>query len=326
MEHMPYRREYYVGEEAYQIKGVLKLSYPLMDLDGVDINGIEKILHFSYYTNLRVDPSELPTIFLFNPIWPKNLMEKMLTLFFEIFSVQSLFFLDFYQMLLIEKQQPHAIIIDSQYNYTSIQFYHNYHLQAKLSLKIAQGTSLFLTYFRRLYQSRGNQLSLDNEIQKDILIKFADFARPIQNQPVTLIDYLLPDGQIIKIGSERSQIFDLLLDPLMAGTEDKSIKHYLQNFAINVLHNFPLVENYSIFWGGEITQYQNFQQRIQTDLLPKEWVNKSFEVFNHREIYEQISALDPQNPLIIQKYILKNEYEMDGPEILISHIGDEYSR
>ena len=57
-----YVREYYVGEEAMNLRGVLKLIYPILHGIVTDWDAMEKIWHYTFHNDLRVNPSEHPIL------------------------------------------------------------------------------------------------------------------------------------------------------------------------------------------------------------------------------------------------------------------------
>lgn len=55
----------YIGDEAQQKRGILKLSYPLEHGIVKNWDDMESIWEHTFYNELRVDPSEHPVSFFF---------------------------------------------------------------------------------------------------------------------------------------------------------------------------------------------------------------------------------------------------------------------
>ena len=55
-----FTRDYYIGEEAMQLKGLMKLHFPIEHGRVDDWPTMEKIWHYTFYSDLRVDPSSHP--------------------------------------------------------------------------------------------------------------------------------------------------------------------------------------------------------------------------------------------------------------------------
>ncbi len=85
-----YVREYYVGDEALNLRGVLRLFYPIEHGQVSDWDAMEKIWHFTFFNDLRVNPSEHPVLLTEPPLNPLSNREKMAEIMFETFNVPAL--------------------------------------------------------------------------------------------------------------------------------------------------------------------------------------------------------------------------------------------
>ncbi|MHA1126951.1 MAG: actin, cytoplasmic 2, partial [Candidatus Heimdallarchaeota archaeon] len=82
-----YVREYYIGEEALNLRGVLKLLYPIEHGTVEDWDAMERIWHFTFYNDLRENPNEHPVLLTEAPLNPEHNREKMAEIMFETFDV-----------------------------------------------------------------------------------------------------------------------------------------------------------------------------------------------------------------------------------------------
>ncbi|RLI11168.1 actin, cytoplasmic 2, partial [Candidatus Bathyarchaeota archaeon] len=87
----PRYKEFYVGEEALRLRGIMRISYPLEHGIVKDWDGFKKILGFAFNECLRVDPSRYPVLLTEAPLNPRDCREKMAEIMFEDFRVPKLY-------------------------------------------------------------------------------------------------------------------------------------------------------------------------------------------------------------------------------------------
>ena len=85
-----YVREYYIGEEALNLRGVLRLLYPIEHGIVEDWDAMERIWHFTFYNDLRENPNEHPILLTEAPLNPEHNREKMAEIMFETFDVPAM--------------------------------------------------------------------------------------------------------------------------------------------------------------------------------------------------------------------------------------------
>lgn len=84
-------KSFFIGEEAISKKGVLTLEYPVATGIIRNWDYMEKIWHYTYYNELKADPTEQPAMVTEAPLNPKENRDKMTEIFFEKFKVPSFY-------------------------------------------------------------------------------------------------------------------------------------------------------------------------------------------------------------------------------------------
>ena len=84
-------KDYFVGDEAQQKRGVCKVKYPIAHGMIEDWDDMKKIWAHTFYNELRETPSEHPVMLTEAPLNPKANREKMTQIMFETFNVKGLF-------------------------------------------------------------------------------------------------------------------------------------------------------------------------------------------------------------------------------------------
>ena len=85
------QKEMYVGKEALQKRGVLRISSPIENGIVQNWEEMEKVWHHTLYNELRVAPDEHPILLTEAPLNPKQNREKMTKMMFETFNVPCLY-------------------------------------------------------------------------------------------------------------------------------------------------------------------------------------------------------------------------------------------
>ena len=89
-----HQKDFYIGLDAEDIRGVLNLNYPIKEGNIIDWSEMENIWKYIFTNELRVDPSEHYIMISDSPMNPKINKEKLALIMFEEFNIPGLFFAD----------------------------------------------------------------------------------------------------------------------------------------------------------------------------------------------------------------------------------------
>ena len=201
-------KECYLGSEALNKKGVLKLSYPIEHGIIQDWQDMEKVWHHCFYSELLVDTAEQPLLISETPNVPFECKRRMTEIFFETFNAPAAFFMFTNVLGLFAHGRTTGLVLDSGHDVTNVlPVFEGYSIQDGLETQKIGGktlsTSLLNIYEDKIPQLRGN-LEITEYIKKKYGQVSYDYAAVAgQSEPEL---FQMPDGQSFYIGDEITQI------------------------------------------------------------------------------------------------------------------------
>ncbi|TFG05839.1 MAG: actin, cytoplasmic 2 [Promethearchaeota archaeon] len=223
-----YTREYYIGEEALQLRGVLRLSYPVGHGIVEDWGAMEKIWHYTFYTDLRLDPAEHPVLLTEPPLNPRPNREKMCEIMFETFNVPAIYIAMQAVLSLYASGRTTGLVCDSGTGVSHVvPIYEGFALTHAISRLDLAGRDI-TEYLMRLLRQRGYALttSAEKEIVRDIKEKLCYVALDPEKElklaeKVSGMEksYMLPDGETLTVGVERFLAPEVFFNPGAVGKE-----------------------------------------------------------------------------------------------------------
>lgn len=271
-----YFREYYIGEEAMNLRGVLKLQYPMEHGQVKDWQAMERIWHYIYYNDLRVNPNEHPVMLTEPPLNDKKNKEKMAELMFEQFNVPAMYVSMQAILSLYASGRTTGLVIDAGDGVIHIvPVYEGFAISHAIHRSDIGGRDI-TNYLRTLLKQRGYSLttSAEKEIVRDIKERLCYIALDPEKElklaeKVSGMekDYTMPDSEVINIGSERFMAPELLFSPGVIGSEeeplDELIYRMVQNCDVDLRRD--LFSN--IVLSGGSTMFPGLKERLHKELV-----------------------------------------------------------
>ena len=276
-----YVREYYIGEEAINLRGVLKLVYPVEHGQVQDWDAMERIWHYTFYNDLRVNPNEHPVLLTEPPLNKNQNKEKMAELMFDTFNVPAMYISMQAILSLYASGRTTGIVVDSGDGVTHIvPVYEGFAISHAIHRSDIGGRDV-TDYLRRLLRQRGYSLSssAEREIVRDIKERLCyvaldpekelKLAEKVSGMEKT---YTLPDGETLTIGAERFMAPELLFNPGAIGSEenplDELIYRSIQNCDVDLRRDLYA----NIVLSGGSTMFPGLKERLHkelTELVPE---------------------------------------------------------
>jgi actin len=278
--------EYLVGEDALKNRHNHTLSYPIERGNVVDWEKMEFIYEHALLDLLNVEPEE--TLFLITecPYTATKTREQTAEFLFEVFQVPGLHTMPQSVLSLFSTGRTTGLVIDSGDAVTHACPVYDGFLLTHCIERLELGGRDVTNYLQRLLMKRGLNFESSAEHHFVRELKEDDKTGCIQvnvDPTVTLehltavslsneqekqfeVDFVLPDGQPVKIGRERFQCTEMLFHPFMNGKEAVGICDMTWN-SLNACERDVKKDMYSnvVLVGGN-TQFKGFKERITQDL------------------------------------------------------------
>nr|CAD1836605.1 unnamed protein product [Ananas comosus var. bracteatus] len=209
-----------VGAACAELRHQLDISYPVNNGIVQNWDDMGHVWDHAFYSELKVDPTECKILLTDPPLNPVKNREKMVETMFEKYNFSGVFIQIQAVLTLYAQGLLTGLVIDSGDGVTHVvpvvDGYSYPHLTKRMNVAGRHITS----YLVDLLSRRGYAMnkSADFETVREIKEKLCyisyDYKREYQLGLETTIlvkSYTLPDGRVIKVGTERFQAPEALL-------------------------------------------------------------------------------------------------------------------
>ncbi len=320
--------EYYIGEEAIKLKGVLKLLFPIEHGVVKDWNAMQKIWNYIFFKDLKIDPAEHPILLTEAPLNPKENRERMAEIMFETFNVPALYVNVQAVLSLYATGRTSGCVIDIGDGVTHVvPIYDGFALTHAVKRLDIAGRDV-TSHLQRLLRLRGSFFtsSSEREIARDIKEKLCYVATDPEKEiaiskKVAKIEreYVLPDGAKISLNNERFMAPECLFNPSLIGKELESIDEIIVG-AISECDVDLRRDLYSnIVLSGGSTMFPGIKERLTKEIKEKipESINlkiisppqRMYSVWIGGSILSSLKSFE-------KMWITRQEYKNVGPQVI----------
>ncbi|MHA1436992.1 MAG: actin, cytoplasmic 2 [Promethearchaeota archaeon] len=280
-----FARQWYIGREAMDMKGLLKLNFPIEHGTINDWPAMERIWHYTFYTDLRIDPSEHPILLTEAPLNPRQNREKMTEIMFETFNVPALYIATQAVLSLYASGRTTGCVLDIGDGVSHIvPIYEGFALNHAIQRVDLAGRDI-TTYLQRLLRQKGYSFttSAEKEIVRDIKEKLCYVSLDPEKELILSKriagmnkTYMLPDGETINIGIERFLAPECFFNPSVVGKELEPLDDLIVS-AINECEVDLRRDLYgNIVLSGGSTMFPGVKERLAKEI--KEQIPESVDV------------------------------------------------
>jgi actin len=321
------KKDYFVGDDAQAKRGVLTIRYPIEHGVVTNWDDMEKIWHHTFYNEMRVNPEDHNILLTEAPMNPRQNRERMTQIMFETFNVPAMYVGIQAVLSLYSSGRVTGIVLDSGDGVThTVPIYEGYSLPHAIMRVDMAGRDL-TEHMMKLLTEQGAAFTTSAEkeivrsIKEQLTYVALDFDREMTNaarQPIDQ-DFELPDGSVIKVGTQQFRCPEALFKPSMINLEADGF-HEMTYKSINKCDIDVRRELYgNIVLSGGTTMFKGLPERLDKEvgnldhssMTPKVIAppERKYSVWIGGSILSSLTTFQHQ-------WVLKREYDESGPTIV----------
>lgn len=274
----------FIGPRAQELRGLLKLKWPLEHGIVTDWDDMERIWKFVYEQELKTMSEEHPVLLTEAPLNPRQNREIAAQTLFETFNVPAIYVAVQATLSLYAAGRTTGVVLDVGDGVShAVPVYEGFAVNSAVRRVDVAGRDV-TEYLQTLLRKAGwvFHTSAEKEMVRQMKEKVTyvspdprreekDWARAIypgaeEERRSKTVEYTLPDGNKIKVGAERFRAPEILFDPELVGLEYSGV-HQMVVDAIQRTDmdlRKSLYANIVLSGGGTLTQ--GFPQRLLAEL------------------------------------------------------------
>ncbi|KAI9010679.1 actin-related protein [Hyaloraphidium curvatum] len=222
----------FIGRKAQELRGLLKINYPMRHGIVESWDDMERIWQHVYSEELKTLPEEHPVLLTEAPLNPRQNRERAAQILFETFNVPALFMSVQAVLALYASGRTTGLVLDSGDGVShAVPVFEGFtmpHAVRRIDIAGRDVTDHLLLLLRKA--GHNFHTSAEKEIVR--LIKeracyVAPTASKDEKEAGKAEDFLLPDGNVVRLGDERHRAPELLFSPDVAGFEEPGVHQML---------------------------------------------------------------------------------------------------
>ncbi|KAL8738015.1 MAG: hypothetical protein Q9181_001154 [Wetmoreana brouardii] len=235
----------FIGQRAQELRGLLKIKYPLEHGIVTDWDDMERIWQFVYTEELKTLSEEHPVLLTEPPMNPRANRDTAAQLLFETFNVPALYTSIQAVLSLYASGRTTGVVLDAGDGVShAVPVYEGFAMPNSIRRIDVAGRDV-TEHMQLLFRKSG--LVFHTSAEKEVVRTIKERTCYVAPDPKKeerewvqnggrpdgkVVEHVLPDGNKIKIGAERWKAPEILFDPELIGLEYPGI-HQIVVDAIN---------------------------------------------------------------------------------------------
>ncbi|KAK6337501.1 Actin-like protein [Orbilia blumenaviensis] len=266
----------FIGSRAQDLRGLLKIKYPLEHGIVTDWDDMERIWQYVYSDELKTLSEEHPVLLTEAPLNPRANRDMAAQIFFETFNVPALFTSVQAVLSLYASGRTTGIVLDSGDGVShAVPVYEGFAVPSAVRRIDVAGRDV-TEHLQTLLRKSGAvfHTSAEKEVVRQIKEKSSYIALDPKKEEKEwagggvgkIEDYKLPDGNILKLGAERFRAPEILFDPEIIGLEYQGIHQILVDAISRTDMDLRKALYGNIILSGGSTLTKGFGDRLLTEM------------------------------------------------------------
>jgi actin-related protein 2 len=264
-----------VGTEAAELRNYLQVTQPMEHGIVKDFADMRHVWNYTFDEKLRIDPRGRKILLTEPPMNPKRNREEMCQIMFEEYGFEGVYVAIQAVLTLYAQGLQTGVVVDSGDGVTHVvPVYEGFalpHLTKRLDVAGRDVTR----YLIKLLLLRGYAFNrtADFETVRQIKEKLSfvsydlDLDKKLAEETTTLVEsYTLPDGRVIKVGSERFEAPECLFQPHLVDVEQPGVAELLFNTIQSAAVDTRSELYKHIVLSGGSSMYPGLPSRLEKEL------------------------------------------------------------
>lgn len=315
----------FIGPKAEEHRGLLSIRYPMEHGIITEWGDMEKIWEHLYSKEqLHTFSEEHPVLLTEAPLNPRRNRERAAEIFFETFNVPALYISLQAVLSLYATGRTTGVVIDSGDGVShAVPIYEGYAMPHSILRSDIAGRDVS-RYLRLLLRKEGFDFhtTAEFEIVKAIKERVCYLApSPLKEESIESekVQYQLPDGKQIEIGSSKYRAPELLFRPDLIGDEYPGIHEILTSAIQRSDVDLRKMLYSNVVLSGGSTLFKGFGARLLNEMKPLAPKNTKIRISAPQErLFSTwiggsiLASLDTFK----QIWVSKKEYDSDGARVI----------